>query len=350
MALGKVIVVDDEKLITRPVSRLLKSFFRQEGLDYEVIASQSPLEILNMIENSHTAIALVISDIMMEPMNGLDFLRAVKSSHPETLIIALTGYTDQEIFRTLNEQLELYSYYEKPWDDKQFKRTIRNALNLYRRKRLLNKYVPEEIVEKVLQDSDDEILEGTELEATILFLDFRSSSQLYKSEKMGPKKALKHLNMYFEEMLPVLDKYNGILDKYVGDGFMALFGVPYPSNSPQMDAQNAVKAALGLREIVHAVNARSQEHPLDIGIGICTGQVIAGNIGTEQRANYTVLGTPANIATRLEKAARPIKDGILISPNTYAYTKDSFKLARRDDLAVIKEDESLTAYEVLGIL
>jgi adenylate cyclase len=105
-----------------------------------------------------------------------------------------------------------------------------------------------------------------------------------------------------------------------------------------------------MRETVHVINARTGEEPMTLGIGICTGLVIAGNVGTRQRANYTVLGTAVNRAARLEKAARPIQDGILISDSTYAHVNDTFRVQRRDDLDGIRQDESLVAYEVLGKL
>ncbi len=346
MPLGSVIIVDDESIITRPVRRLLRRLFKQESMDYEVYDYQSPEDALGWIAKKEYDVALVISDIMMQPMNGLDFLREIKETHPETLLIVLTGYADQEMFRNLNEQLELYSYYEKPWNDEKLQRTVRNALNLYRRKRLLSRYVPDEVVEKVLMHPDDEILEGVELETTILFLDVRDSTFLLSSDDIGPKKALEYLNTYFEKLLIVLEVYGGILDKFMGDGFMALFGVPVPAAAPADDAQNAVLAAIKMREIVHELNKVQKETPLEIGVGISTGTVIAGNIGSQHRANYTVLGSHVNIAFRLQRAVKPITDGILISQTTYDYVKEVVEV-RPYDLLSSKIGE-IETYEVLG--
>ncbi len=347
MTLGMVAIVDDEEIVINPVKRLLERLFKRQALNYDVITSKSPRQALELIENRKSDLALVISDVMMESMNGLDFLQQVKTMCPESLMIVLTGYADQETFNALNEQLELFSYQEKPWDNKRFSRSVTNALNLYRRKKILSRYVPEEIVEQVMMHPDNEVLEGTELEATILFLDIRDSTSLLTSEDMGPRKALKHLNMYYEDLYRVISRHDGILDKFISDGFMAVFGVPYPSPSPAEDAKKAVISALQMREVVHDLNRFQLGPPLEIGIGISTGPVIAGNIGSIQRANYTVLGHDVNIAARLEKSIKPVKDGILISQNTYEYVKGVVKTRPFEPVSV--KSQMIQAYEVLGI-
>ncbi len=346
--LGIVVVVDDEEIITKPIKRLLSRQFRKERLNYRVEATQSPIDALDLIEGTGGDLALVISDIMMQPMDGLEFLRAVRARYPETFLMVLTGYADEYAFTTLKEEFELYSYQEKPWDDEQLVRIVKNALDGHRRRRLLNRYVPKKVVDAVLKCPDDELIKGIEFEVTILFLDIRDSTRLFRSEAMGPKRALKHLNSYFKPILHVLDKYGGVLDKFMGDGIMALFGAPSTSETPAENARNAVLAALEMREVVHRLNKQQTEFPLTIGVGISTGRVIAGNVGTEECANYTVLGNDVNIAARLEKAAKLIRDGILISQNTYVYVKDIVELQARDPLPRKGKRGELPVYEVLS--
>jgi class 3 adenylate cyclase len=346
-ALGTIIVVDDEEIITRPIVRLLKGLIRRKNLCYQVIAAQSPLDVLHLIESDADDLALVISDIIMQPMNGLEFLRRVKTYCPETLLIVLTGYADELAYSALKEQLELYSYQEKPWDDEQLMRVVRNALDSYRRRKLLNRYVPKRVVEQALTRPDDEILEGVELVVTILFLDFRDSTSLFRSEILSPKQALEHLNIYFKALLDVLDKHNGILDKFMGDGLMALFGAPLPATTPAIDARNATLAALEMREAVLQLNQRT-ELPMTIGVGISTGLVVAGNIGTEHRGDYTVLGSDVNIAARLQKAAKSIQNGIFVSQSTYEYVKDIVEVKRRHPLPSDDKKGSVPVYELLG--
>jgi adenylate cyclase len=286
----------------------------------------------------------------MEPIDGLEFLKSVQSQYPEALLIVLTGYADQQAFRVLTNELELYSYQGKPWNDHELKRVVRNALDSYNRKKLLSRYVPKEIVEAML--TDDELLRGVELEASVMFLDLRNSTELFHSQTINAQEALMRLNGFFKELLSVIDKYNNaVLDKFTGDGIMVFFGIPTSrSKTPGQDACDAVFAALEMRERVQSLNQERNQFPLTIGIGISTGRVIAGNVGTEDRVNFTVLGNDVNIASRLEKAARPVVNGILISQNTYAYVKDIVNVQEYDPLPAKGNRDSVQVYEVLGTL
>lgn len=351
--LGTVVIVDDEEIITRPLARSLNRFFRREELPYEAITFQKPAEFLAEYDGHDEDLAVVISDIMMPQMTGLELLKILKSRYPETLLIVLTGYADQDSFNQLRQELELYSYQEKPWNDDQFRRTVKNALDGYRRKKLLNRYVPREIVKEVLKQSDNKILSGEEIEAaTIMFLDFRDSTALFHSESMTGQQALQHLNHYFEQLLIVLDNYeNGVLDKFMGDGIMAVFGVPRSiSKSPAIDAQNAVSAALEMKERVLALNQKYSNAPLQIGVGISTGRVVAGNVGTDERANYTVLGNDVNIASRLEKFAKAqgLQNAILISEQTYNLVSDFVEVDEVESLPKKGERAALRVFEVKG--
>ena len=347
MSLGTVAVVDDVSLVTKSLGRLLRRSFRKEDLDYQIVVSQRPDQVLDQVQQSHEELVLVISDIMMEPINGLDFLRSVKAQCPDALIIVLTGWINREIFTQINQELDLFSYQEKPWDDEQFIRTVKNALNLYRRKKLLNRYVPEQVVKAVMTRPTNEVLEGVELEATILSLDVRNSTALFNTKTMGPKNALKHLNRYFEHLLPIVEEYGGVLDKFMGDGMLVLFGVPFPTATPAHEAQQAVRCAWRLRQVVQELNEAEGKWPLTIGIGICTGTVIAGNVGTTHRANYTVLGQAVNTAFRLEKAIRPLTDTIFLSESTYAHVQDLVAVKTHD--LIIPEKGELAAYEVVTL-
>ena len=347
---GTVIIVDDEAIILGPLKRLLQEVFEKEQLNYQILTSQSPREVLGRIERGGSDIAVVISDIKMEPMDGLEFLREVRAKYPDTFLIALSGYIDQKMFNTLTEEIELYSYQKKPWDSEQLERVVKTALDGHRRQKLLYRYAPKEIIKEVLSQPDDSILDGIEVEATILFLDVRDSTRLFHSDNMSSKETLKHLNLYFSELLEVLDNYeNGILDKFMGDGIMAVFGVPpLSTNTAANNACDAVMAALEMKDRIHQLNLLYPLNPLRIGIGINTGYVIAGNVGTDKRANYTVLGNDVNTASRLEKSAKSIQDGILISEKTYSYVKDMVSVRFHHYLSINEKQDKLSVYEVLG--
>src|SRR5262249_7765169 len=138
---------------------------------------------------------------------------------------------------------------------------------------------------------------------TMLFADIRGFTTL--SERKTPKEIVTLLNVYFERAATEIFRNNGALDKFIGDGIMALFGAPKPSEE---DPINAVKTAIGLQRVVEELNhelaAQGADYEMKIGVGINTGDVIAGYIGSQLRTDYTVIGDAVNLAARLESNAK----------------------------------------------
>jgi adenylate cyclase len=191
------------------------------------------------------------------------------------------------------------------------------------------------------QDSQEDLMEAKDKNATILFTDIIGFTRL--SEKMSPREVNQLLNQYFARMTDIIFEHEGTLDKYLGDGVMAVFGAPMEKRD---DAERAIHAALRMR---HEVEQLKQEEILNsefnIRIGINTGTVVAGNIGSPKRLEYTVIGDPVNIASRLETNAEP--NQILIGPDTYELVKEKFEV-REVGLQTLKgRDAQVMAYEVL---
>ncbi len=155
--------------------------------------------------------------------------------------------------------------------------------------------------EEIFQEGQ---LAAKELTATVLFIDIRGFSLI--AEQLTPKQLLRWLNRYFDEMTQGIESQGGIIDKYIGDAIMAVFGLPEPRSDPQeiqQDALQAVATGLNLCKRLEHINQilQKEKQPLiRIGIGIHTGEVIAGSIGGQKRLNYSVLGDTVNIAARLE--------------------------------------------------
>ena len=164
-------------------------------------------------------------------------------------------------------------------------------------------------------------LGGERKQATIFFSDIRDFTAL--AESMGPDEVLGLLNEYMTEMVSIIYRHHGVVDKYVGDAIMALWGVPHAGVD---DAQNAVRAALEMRKALKVFNqkrlSRNQKE-IRIGIGIHTGEVVAGNMGSDQRLEYTVIGDNVNQAARIESANKDLHSDILISETTWALVKPS---------------------------
>ncbi|MEY2878542.1 MAG: hypothetical protein RLZZ15_922, partial [Verrucomicrobiota bacterium] len=165
---------------------------------------------------------------------------------------------------------------------------------------LLDKNVSPEVAAQLLRDGAT--LGGEEREVTILFADLRGFTTL--SEKLTPHELLTLLNRYLDRMSAAIEAHGGVIDKYIGDAIMALFGAPVAQPDA---ADRALAAALAMEKALVALNAELAAEgiaPLAIGIGVNTARVVAGNIGSTRRLNYSVLGDGVNIASRLQSLTR----------------------------------------------
>jgi adenylate cyclase len=209
----------------------------------------------------------------------------------------------------------------------------------------LERFHSPQIIEMVLkggQETKDNIMDPKELTATILFSDIIGFTRL--SEQMPPREVNIILNRYFTIMTDIVFKHDGTLDKYVGDGMMAVFGAPMEKED---DPVRAIRAALEMQEALQAMMAKTgPERRFDIRIGINTGKVLAGNIGSPKRLDYTVIGDPVNIASRLESIAGPRQ--ILIGEETYKYVKDRFRIDPVGPTKFKGKSAMIMVYEVKG--
>jgi class 3 adenylate cyclase len=193
-------------------------------------------------------------------------------------------------------------------------------------RKLFQKFVPREVVDKIILGVDKErpILEEFKL-LTLLNIDIRDFSPL--SKKIGPKKTVDMLNYFFSIMGEIVFKHQGIVDKYLGDGFLAVFGAPVSSAT---DAENAVMAALEMQKTMKNVNNYCQKkfgEKLFMGLVIHTGEVIAGNIGFEKKMDYTVIGNAVNFVFKLQTLCKEYPNEILISETTLQATESIIKEA-----------------------
>jgi len=180
---------------------------------------------------------------------------------------------------------------------------------------MFQKFVPKEVLDKIIYDSENDKPVVEELKTlTLLNIDIRGFSEL--SRKIGSQKTVSLLNSFFSVMGGIVFKHHGIVDKYLGDGFLALFGAPVSSTE---DADNAIAAGFEMKQSLDAVNRfleRKFGASVRMGISIHTGEVVVGNIGFEQKMDYTVIGDPVNTVFRLQNLTKSFPNGILISENT----------------------------------
>jgi class 3 adenylate cyclase/GAF domain-containing protein len=182
-------------------------------------------------------------------------------------------------------------------------------------RKMFQKFVPHEIVDRIIHNAEEGKPLPEELKTiTLLNIDIRNFSNL--SRKMGPQRTVAILNRFFAEMGDIIFSHGGIVDKYLGDGFLALFGAPVSSGQ---DAENAVRAALQMKKRLLAVNSffiSEIGYPLSMGISIHTGEAVVGNIGFDKKMDYTVIGDSVNAVFRLQDLTKSLPDGILISEKT----------------------------------
>jgi len=194
-------------------------------------------------------------------------------------------------------------------------------------------------------------LGGETREATIFFSDIRSFTAM--SEKMQPKEVVEFLNEYMTRMVACVNKTGGVVDKYIGDSIMCEWGVPESTGSVETDAWNAVKTALMMRYKLIEFNkerAASGKSPVRIGCGINTGSVVAGQIGSVDRMEYTVIGDAVNFASRTESLNKPFATDILLTENTWQYVKNKIIAQEMPSVTVKGKEKPAKMFAVINAI
>ncbi|MGH9820053.1 MAG: adenylate/guanylate cyclase domain-containing protein, partial [Pyrinomonadaceae bacterium] len=205
-----------------------------------------------------------------------------------------------------------------------------------------SRFMPEYVVKQLLDNPNSFRLGGVNQTITVLFADIRGFTAI--SEKENPEKIVGLLNRYFSAMSEIIFDHGGTLDKYIGDGLMAIFGAP--TTTPD-DALNAVKTAIAMQKRMLRLNEELKTEGIEqisVGIGLHTGEATIGYVGTDKRSEYTAIGDTVNLASRLESNARGSQ--ILISEATAAATETELPLKAQEPLAVKNRVEPVSLYEV----
>jgi len=213
-------------------------------------------------------------------------------------------------------------------------------------KNAFGKFVNKDIAEAALRG--DLRLGGDRKTVAILFSDIRQFTAI--SEKLEPEEVVEFLNIYMTKMVSCIEQTNGIVDKFIGDAIMAVWGTPISKGN---DTENAINSALLMRDELVAFNkgrGGAKKPIISIGCGINTGVVLAGQIGSENRMEYTVIGDPVNLASRIEQLNKPFGTDILISEDSYKLVKDIFAVEKMKQIKVKGKMEPQQIYAVLGRL
>ena len=214
-------------------------------------------------------------------------------------------------------------------------------------KETFGKFVNREIAERALKGNLE--LGGTRKIATIFFSDIRSFTAI--SENLAPEAVVEFLNAYMTRMVDCIEKTGGVVDKFIGDAIMAVWGAPFSRGTPRDDALQAIRAMFMMRESLIEFN-RDRGGPdkpaLRIGCGVNTGPCLAGQIGSLQRMEYTVIGDAVNLASRIEALNKPLGTDILISQSTYELVKDLVTVKKMPAIKVKGKTGELSIYALIN--
>jgi adenylate cyclase len=315
---GSILVVDDDRVNRTLLARTL------EALGHRVVTAPNGREALDLLHAYEPDIVLL--DIVMPGMDGITVLERIKGdpalrSVPVIMISALEDF--DSVVRCV--ELGAEDYLQKPFDAVLLRARIRAGLDKRRVQRLerarvrdvFARFLPEPMVDEVLSRADGDLrLGGVRLVSTALFADLRCFTTF--AERTPPDEVIAVLNRYLGEMSDAVLDNGGTLIAFLGDGLIAVFGAPIPCDD---HADRAVAAAREmLQDRLPRFNAWALEHgcgdAFRMGIGMSSGPLMSGNVGSERRLEYTAIGDTVNTASRLESLTKELGHPLLVSEST----------------------------------
>ncbi len=216
-----------------------------------------------------------------------------------------------------------------------------------RMKSTMYRYLTPGVAERVMALGEDSLMVSERKEVTILFSDIRGYTTL--TENLGASEVVSLLNQYFETMVEAVFNHEGTLDKFIGDALMAVFGAPLPL--AENHAWMAVQSALDMRRRLEEFNSKriiGAQPQIHVGIGLSSGEVVSGNIGSKKRMDYTVIGDGVNLSSRLESVTKEYNCDIILSEFTYELCGDRIWVRELDKIRVKGKHQAVSIYELIA--
>jgi class 3 adenylate cyclase len=316
---ARLLVADDNKVNRLLLTRSL------ELQGHSVASAENGRVALEMLRNE--AFDLMLLDMEMPELDGFQVLEQMVADAklrdlPVIVTSSLEGVT--HVVRCL--ELGADDYLHKPVNPVVLKARIDSSLEKKRlrdqQKEMLKRFATSEVAEDMQQSGF--ALGGRRVRATVMFSDIRGFTSLVESQP--PEETIELLNTYYALMFDAISGHAGVVNQMIGDGLMAIFGAPLPLAEPPLAA---VRAALDMVEMIEQFNLERvalDKAPIRIGIGIASGEVVAGYTGTQQRATYTCIGDTVNLAARLEAHTKVAGRSILVDADTQAALGDRVRL------------------------
>ncbi len=306
---ARLLIVDDNK-----VNRLLMSR-GVELLGYHATLAENGRIAMERLQDQ--VFDLLLLDIEMPEMDGFEVLEAIKRDprlRDMPVIVTSSVEGVENIVRCI--ELGAEDYLPKPVNKTLLKARLSTCLEKKRlrdqQKAWLRRFATREVAEDLQQSGFS--LGGRRVHASVLFCDIRGFTAL--SENQPPEDTIELLNIYYTLMFEAIDSHGGIVTLMIGDGLMAIFGAPQPLDDPATCAVSASRDMLAMMADFNLDRVASGKSEIRIGVGIATGEVVAGYAGTEDRATYTCIGDKVNLAARLEAHTKVAGCQILVDDTT----------------------------------
>jgi class 3 adenylate cyclase len=349
-------VVDDDEGNRDVLGRVLQL----KG--YAVVLAASGPQALELVGSK--PVDLVLLDIMMPEVSGLDVLKALRASHPrDELPVIMATAKDQP--KDVVDALEMGAndYVTKPLDFAVVMARLEGQLSLKRAmgeirrlndqlqrrnqfiRRTFGRYLSDEVVASLLETPEGTRLGGEKRRVTLLMSDLRGFTAA--ADRLQPEQVVRLLNNYLGAMSEVITRFQGTIDEFVGDGILALFGAPLDRED---DAARAAACAVAMQIAMAEVNETNRRGGLpqvQMGVAVHTGEVIVGNIGSQTRAKYGVVGTNVNLTARIESFTLPGQ--VLVSQSTVDAAGDTLILGESRSFQAKGFKEPIAAYELKGV-
>jgi len=329
-----ILIVDDELVNLQVLQNHLALS------NYHVHQAESGAEALKLIDDGLVP-SLIILDVMMPRMSGYEFCETVreKLAPTEVPIIMLTARNQaSDLVEGLNAGAN--DYMVKPFSKQELLARIRVHLSLAQINNAYARFVPREFLDQLGQDSILNVKLGDQIqkEMTVMFADIRSFTTL--SENLTPEENFQFVNTLLSGLGPIIRKHNGFIDKFLGDGVMALF-----SKSPD----DAVHAAREMqRSLIEFNQTRPKNAHVRIGIGIHTGTLMLGTVGESRRMEGTVISDVVNVASRLESLTKVFGSGIIVSEETLNKLTSTYPHRSLGIVRVKGKRQAVSIYEILS--
>jgi class 3 adenylate cyclase/CheY-like chemotaxis protein len=353
---GALLVVDDNEMNRDMLSRRLSS------RKYAVDVAEDGARALEKIAAS--SFDLVLLDVMMPGISGLDVLRTLRKTYSMAdlpVIMATAKDQSEDIVEAL--KLGANDYVTKPLDFPVVLARVQTQLTLKRQKdeihRLVEnlevrnrfirntfgRYLSDEVVESLLETPEGLKLGGEKKTVTILMSDLRAFTSV--SERLGAEQVVRMLNQYLGVMTEIIMGYQGTIDEFIGDAILTIFGAPISRSD---DAARAVACAAAMQLAMDGVNQGNEAEGLpriEMGIAVHTGDVVVGNIGSQRRTKYGIVGPPVNLTGRIESYT--VGGQVLISDATLREAGDIVEVGESVQVRAKGAREPITVHELHGI-